>query len=94
MKPNQPTVWIPLSGQTLITRQAARVLEPDDVAAALRRHRQQDWGDIAPADRAANEEALRTGGRIRSAYRDRHDTPFWIITEGAGAATLVMLEEY
>lgn len=95
MKPNPPTTWTPWSERTVITRQAAQVLEPDDVAAALRRHRRQDWGDIAPADRTANEQAVRAGARVLSAYRDRHGTRFWILTEADASVTSVLLpEEY
>ena len=93
MKPNQPTVWIPLSGQTLFTRQAARVLEPEDVAAALRRHRQQDWGDLSVADRAENELSLKEGFRLFSVYSDRAKNRFYIITEADRSVTTVLLPE-
>lgn len=50
----------------------------------LRRHMRGDWGDVCEDDRQANEDALRTGARIFSVYKDERleDGRFWIITDG------------
>jgi len=79
--------------QFIITRSALRRLHPRDILASLRRHERTDWGDC-PADVVrANEDSLKDGGRLRSAYCDRRGLEFWIIT-GVDRWTTVMLPEY
>ena len=80
-------------GQTVITRAARVQLHPEDVYASLQRHARRDWGDVCPADREENELSLREGFRLLSAYRDRHGTKFWIITEADRSVTTVLLPE-
>ena len=56
----------------------------------LSRHVGGDWGDLDGRDRRANEQALKTGARLLSAY----DTPVgrcWIITEADRSSTCVLL---
>lgn len=70
--------------------------------AFLRRHMRGDWGDVCDDDRQANEDALKTGARIFSVYKDERleDGRFWIITDGddeAGvrhATTILLPSEY
>ena len=82
-------------GQVLITPGAHDGLDLKDVASCLVRHAGGDFGDMSEEDKAYNEEALVTGGRIMSAYRDRNDIKFWIITEHDRSATTILLpEEY
>lgn len=50
-----------------------------------------DFGLVSDEDKALNEEAIETGGRIMSAYRDRLDVKYWIITEADRSATTVLL---
>jgi hypothetical protein len=60
----------------------------------LRRHVRGDWGDLDLADKAANETALKHGGRILSAY-DTQGGRLWIITEADRSVTTILLpEEY
>jgi hypothetical protein len=65
----------------------------------LRRHVSGDWGELCEEDREANEEALRSGGRIFSAYGEG-GTRLWIITEAAdgdgrrSATTYLRPDEY
>lgn len=62
---------------------------------ALARHMAGDWGDLDEEDRSANDESVRFGGRILSAYVDRRQTRFWIITEADRSSTTILLpEEY
>lgn len=64
------------------------------------RHARGDWGCVGESDRQANEDALRDGARILSAYRTARGRRIWIITEAADArrnraATTVLLpDEY
>ena len=60
---------------------------------ALARHMSGDWGDMSDADRQANEQALKDGSRLFSAYQVREDTRIWIITEADRSATTVLLPE-
>jgi hypothetical protein len=80
-------------GQTVVTRNALDVLEPEDVRQALQRHTTGDWGDVCAADKAENELSLREGFRLLSAYKDRHGTAFWIITEANREVSTVLLPE-
>ena len=80
-------------GQTVITRNALDRLHLEDVHASLQRHARCDWGELWPADVQLNDDALRDGCRLLSAYRDRNGVKFWIITEADRSATTVLLPE-
>ena len=66
----------------------------------LERHRTGDWGNVDEHDQQANQEALKDGSRIFSAYLIKDGTKIWIITEAAGddgrrASTCILLpDEY
>ena len=83
---------VPL-GQTVATPAALGVLTQPDVVAALRRHASGDWGDVDAHDRAANDDAMRTGERLLSVYRSANGTTFWVITEADRSVTTVLLPE-
>ena len=84
-----------LLGRLLITNGAMAVLSHGDVFTALRRHACGDWGDLCLEDHAANNEALREGGRLLSIYRSSAGVKFWILTEADRTGTTVLLpEEY
>lgn len=61
--------------------------EPDQMVLArdlwplVERHLAGDWGEINPCDRRVNEQALRDGARVLSAYTVR-TTRVWVITDG------------
>ena len=80
-------------GQTVITSNANSQLVAADVAKALSRHAQGDWGEVCPADWQENELSMKEGFRLLSAYRDSRDTRFWIITEADRSATTILLPE-
>ena len=50
----------------------------------LARHLAGDWGELDAEDKAANDEAVKDGSRILSAYRLTTGEKIWIITEAAG----------
>lgn len=61
----------------------------------LRRHLSGDWGEICEEDALSNEEALKAGLRILSAYRTKLNTRLWVITEADRSLTTLLLpEEY
>ena len=62
-----------------------------EVAQALERHSQGDWGDCSPEDRRANDAAQENGSRLFSVYHTTDGTKFCIITEADRASTCVLL---
>ena len=82
-------------GRTVITRGALDALKSEDVLAGIARHASGDWGDLCPEDEESNDDALRVGARLLSAYHTDGGAKFWIITEADRSATTVLLpEEY
>lgn len=79
-------------GRIIYTTNALRTLS-SGVAPCLLRHLAGDWGDLCDDDKARNDEALATGGRLLSSYKDDAGTKFWIITEADRSATTVLLPE-
>ena len=61
----------------------------------LTRHLSGDWGNVDAEDAATNDEALRCGLRLLSAYDIGPDTTIWLITEADRSITTFLLpEEY
>ena len=69
----------------------------------IQRHAKGDWGEALCADdKAANDEALKQGSRLLSAYLLPDQTKIWIITDGVintdtgerYATTVLLPEEY
>ncbi|MGC4033480.1 MAG: hypothetical protein QM754_17460 [Tepidisphaeraceae bacterium] len=59
--------------------------------ALIARHRAGDWGDVCDQDSRANDDALRHGGRIVSAYAVSLGVRVWVITESDREATTILL---
>ena len=57
----------------------------------LLRHKHGDWGELDADDKRANDDALRSGGRLLSAYSTRLHAKLWIITEWDRSATTLLL---
>jgi len=84
-------------GRTVITRGADEAFQRtgEDVAAFLRRHNGGDWGEMGKEDVEVNEEGLRDGQRLMSAYYLKDGTKIWIITEwDRSVTTLLLPDEY
>ncbi len=89
-------------GQLLATPGALQVLAQsgETPEAFLNRHVRGDWGEISEGDKELNEEALRDGSRIMSAYRTSNGSRIWVITEASDdrgvrcATTILLPEEY
>jgi hypothetical protein len=77
-------------GEIVITANAVRALAPGTSKQAIARH---DWGEVGKEDSQANNEALKTGGRLLSAYRDARGVKFWVITEHDRSITTILLPE-
>lgn len=84
-------------GQVVATPGALAALEkagqtPDELIA---RHVAGDWGVVPPEDAKLNDDALKYGGRLFSAYLLRDQTRIWLITEwDRSVSTLLLPEEY
>lgn len=80
-------------GMVLATPGAIEAFEKaeDGAVAYLRRHLSGDWGDLDEHDKQMNEDAVRYGGRILSAYRIKDGTKIWIITEADRSVTTILL---
>jgi hypothetical protein len=97
------TITMPFSlGQLVATPGALEALEesgqqPSDF---LSRHTTGDWGEVCQEDWKLNDDALKDGSRILSAYRTLKGKKLWIITEATdddgqrAATTLLLPEEY
>lgn len=80
-------------GQTVITTNAQNNLHPEDVLKSLARHAACDWGEVDAEDQQRNNDALKDGDRLMSAYTDRNGTKLWIITESDRSVTTVLLPD-
>jgi hypothetical protein len=92
-KPVQPLFAL---GRTLATPGALVVMQGMGISpiALLSRHQRGDWGDLGAEDKQSNDEAVKVGSRVFSAYR--FDTVrLWVITEADRSVTTILLpEEY
>jgi hypothetical protein len=59
----------------------------------LSRHLSGDWGDLGAFDWQANDQALRQGTRLFSAYAISPLNTLWIITEANRSSTTLLLPE-
>jgi hypothetical protein len=80
-------------GAVAMTPAAMETLHLEDVADAIRRHGNGDWGECGPEDCRENDFALPRRLRLLSVYRDRNGTKFWIITEADRSVTTVLLPD-
>ena len=91
-------------GRVLATPGAIEALERSgqNLWHYLSLHLSGNWGVVDDEDKAANEEALKEGSRLLSAYLldDADQTKIWVLTEAVGddgqrASTLALLpDEY
>ena len=95
-------VLFPL-GRFVATQGAITKVSLSRMLDCLRRHMQGDWGCVCEEDVEVNNEAVRAGERILSAYPINETKPskgfgentFWIITEADRSVTTFLLpDEY
>lgn len=77
-------------GQIVSTPGAFNYLQPYEIECIFNRHVNGDWGDLCEEDKQANNDALKHGDRILSAYIIRGQK-IWIITEADRSSTCVLL---
>lgn len=85
-------------GQVVATAGALELLKGAPPAMALtllERHLDGDWGDVCKEDAKLNDEAVKNGTRMLSAYILPSGEKLWIITEADRSVTTLLLpEEY
>lgn len=78
-------------GTLLITPQAEALLTPDEIDAALLRHRNGDHGNLSAEDQFQNRRARNNGGMVMSVFRTESGVEYWVQTHGSRRHTLVLL---
>lgn len=82
-------------GMVVATPGCLEVTSEEERISALTRHIGGDWGEVSDGDKECNDEALKEGGRILSAYQTSSGLRFWIITEWDRSVTTILLpDEY
>ncbi|MBO3287577.1 hypothetical protein MKY98_26695 [Paenibacillus sp. FSL M8-0228] len=82
-------------GRVVGTPRCLQAVAEHEILLALRWHISGNWGEISEVDKESNEQALKDGGRLLSAYRAASGVRFWIITEADRSVTTLLLpEEY
>ncbi len=84
-------------GRVVLTPAAAEVLDASGQLpwTFLIRHLSGDWGELDADDKKLNDEAVREGSRILSAYTAANGVKLWAITEADRSSTAILLpEEY
>ena len=83
-------------GHVVMTSNLQRILDETDSEIAellelIVRHAGGDWGDLVEEDLQTNARALKTGGRLFSAYTTSKGIRLWIITEADRSVTTALL---
>ena len=65
----------------------------EELQGFIDRHVSGDWGDLEQGDKDSNDQALKTGGRIFSAYHYASVIKIYIITEADRSYTTLLLPE-
>jgi hypothetical protein len=80
-------------GQLVATPGALSALEESGQSAMefISRHATCDWGLVDAEDQKANDQALRDGDRLLSAYKTKLGERLWVITEADRSSTCVLL---
>lgn len=82
-------------GRIVGTPECLEAVAEGEILLALRWHMAGNWGEISEEDKASNEQALKDGNRLLSAYRTYEGIKFWVITEADRSVTTLLLpEEY
>jgi len=80
-------------GRVVITANAGGILSDWDINKALSRHKSGDWGEVCKDDWKVNDDAVRNGFRILSAYTSTGNDKFWVITEADRSYTTVLMPD-
>lgn len=88
--------WLFRLGTVVKKTGAAESLTAPEIARALDRHTQREWGELEEHDWQVNRDAVEHAGRILSAdTAAASGERFWVITEADRSATTALLpDEY
>lgn len=86
-------------GDIVTTRRVLEVCTHNHLLQCLARHAKGDWGNVCKEDAKSNDEALKNGFRVLSAYAIDPTKPakgygencLWIITEADRSITTFLL---
>jgi hypothetical protein len=78
-------------GQLVATPGLLSLVGKVEMMNALDRHMKGDWGTVNKEDKEANNQALKDGARLLSAYLSKDGIKFWIITEADRSVTTILL---
>lgn len=82
-------------GRVVGTPGALAAASNAEIAAFIRRHWSEDWGDVCDEDKRTNDDAVADGARLLSEYRTTDGARVWVITEADRSVTTLLLpEEY
>jgi hypothetical protein len=85
------------TGQIVATPGALSALTDNNTSALtyLDKHVRGNWGDLCADDKKVNDDAVKDGDRIFSAYVLPNGEKIWIITErDRSVTTLLLPDEY
>ena len=89
------------TGTLLLTRGVSELAKVDDafaqfvVRSYFQRYLYCDWGEMCDEDKALNNEALTSNGRLLAAYEKEGLPKIYIITEWDRSATTILFpDEY
>ena len=81
-------------GELVVTPQAESHLTPRELARAIARHTDGDWGLVPPEDKDSNDASVVKGeGTLHSAYRSLAGERFWVVTEADRSVTTVLMPD-
>ena len=92
MKEESTVILFP-PGRVVATPNALDAVSMQEINTALTRHLSGDWGELCEEDKQVNQQALKYGSRLLSAYETESGTKFWIITEADRSVTTVLLPD-
>jgi hypothetical protein len=79
-------------GQLVITSGASEALTGSQLRPILARHQRGDWGAVGSEDARYNDQDLKSGNRLLSAYYAQpDDVKVWVITEWDRSLTTILL---
>ena len=80
-------------GMVVMTPGAAALLVKSETPSRriIERHQAGDWGELMPDDCTLNDDAVKYGDRILSAYKLGAGGRLWVITEADRSVTTLLL---
>lgn len=81
-------------GQVVTTKEIADKLEPEKIASLIRSHITGDGGILCNEDIQANQEAIKNGERVLSAFQTSQGKVYVITEWDRSYTTILFADEY